>query len=142
MINKFENCTREWIKLYTAEKSGSENTSEEDLKRQLDIVDSIAFNENNNAVSEVSRSRVLRKSSTHSDLDSFVSANSRIVVDEKELEFAYAKTYEEIDFIRSKIVQQMHMKYTSFDRYIRCPTTYHRAKVIVKNGAEDKIVWN
>jgi hypothetical protein len=90
---------------------------------------------------ESTAKKVVRRSSTHSSMDSFVSAESEAKVNEADLDFTRAATYEQIDEIRLKIINQLHIRYTAYDRYIRCPTHYHRSKVIVRDGQNDNVVW-
>ena len=136
---KFEDCTKEWIRLHALQQSNT--TSEEELHRNESVVD-LHQEKLSDYQESITLKRVLRKSSTHSSLESFISAKSDIVFDETELDFTKATNFEEIDEIRSKIIQHMHLKYIAFDRYVRCPTHYHRAKHIIRDGAKDKIVWN
>ena len=131
VVKKFEDCTKEWIKKYNFEKSS--NNSDEDLKKRAEVVKKEKLAEED----EKSGNKILRRSSTHETFDSFVSATSELFEDESAMDFSKAITYEEIDAIRNRIIVKMHQKYILFDRYIRCPTHYHRAKVIVK----DKINW-
>ena len=147
IVKNFEGCTKEWIKLYTStnDKSDVPSSSEENVKIEESEEGIDVYKDAKESVVNVdinSSTKIIRKSSTRETMESFTSACSKLQVDDKDLDYSNCKTYEEIELVRNQIITMMHLKYIQFDRYIRCPTHYHRAKIIVKDGKDDKIKWN